>query len=78
MIKCRDGSGKFSRDQLNDDFCDCPDGTDEPGTASFSLPERISLCGLDIPGTTVDALVGSFKLREIKDLSCRFLFLCVS
>lgn len=35
VIKCRDGSGKFTRDQLNDDFCDCPDGTDEPGTASF-------------------------------------------
>jgi protein kinase C substrate 80K-H len=33
VIKCRDGSGRFSRDQLNDDFCDCPDGTDEPGTA---------------------------------------------
>ena len=43
VIKCRDGSGRFSRDQLNDDFCDCPDGTDEPGTASFSLPERLSL-----------------------------------
>lgn len=31
MIKCKDGSKKFSRDQLNDEFCDCPDGTDEPG-----------------------------------------------
>jgi protein kinase C substrate 80K-H len=40
VIKCRDGSGKFSRDQLNDDFCDCPDGTDEPGTASAFLPPR--------------------------------------
>ncbi|KAL2457413.1 Glucosidase 2 subunit beta [Abeliophyllum distichum] len=31
-IKCKDGSKKFSKSQLNDDFCDCPDGTDEPGT----------------------------------------------
>ncbi|KAJ7955456.1 Glucosidase 2 subunit beta [Quillaja saponaria] len=30
VIKCRDGSKKFAKTQLNDDFCDCPDGTDEP------------------------------------------------
>ncbi|KAJ6434050.1 hypothetical protein OIU84_017711 [Salix udensis] len=33
-IKCRNGSKKFNRAQLNDDFCDCPDGTDEPGTSA--------------------------------------------
>lgn len=33
-IKCRNGSKKFARVQLNDDFCDCPDGTDEPGTSA--------------------------------------------
>ncbi|KAM1217145.1 hypothetical protein ACFX2I_013356 [Malus domestica] len=27
IIKCKDGSKKFSRAQLNDNFCDCPDGT---------------------------------------------------
>lgn len=37
VIKCKDGSKKFSRAQLNDDFCDCPDGTDEPGPHSFFL-----------------------------------------
>ncbi|PUZ57232.1 hypothetical protein GQ55_5G413300 [Panicum hallii var. hallii] len=42
VIKCRDGSGKFSRDQLNDDFCDCPDGTDEPGTSA--CPEGKFYC----------------------------------
>lgn len=31
VIRCKDGSGKFNKAQLNDDFCDCPDGTDEPG-----------------------------------------------
>ncbi|KAF6147731.1 hypothetical protein GIB67_006704 [Kingdonia uniflora] len=34
FIKCKDGSKKFSKAQLNDDFCDCPDGTDEPGTSA--------------------------------------------
>ncbi|KAF5735681.1 glucosidase 2 subunit beta-like isoform X1 [Tripterygium wilfordii] len=33
-IKCKDGSKKFSKAQLNDDFCDCTDGTDEPGTSA--------------------------------------------
>ncbi|KAK6919837.1 Glucosidase II beta subunit, N-terminal [Dillenia turbinata] len=34
FIKCKDGSGQFTRAQLNDDFCDCLDGTDEPGTSA--------------------------------------------
>ncbi|KAL5147800.1 Glucosidase 2 subunit beta [Glycine soja] len=34
MIKCKDESKSFSRDRLNDNFCDCPDGTDEPGTSA--------------------------------------------
>ncbi|XP_010536811.1 PREDICTED: glucosidase 2 subunit beta-like [Tarenaya hassleriana] len=33
-IKCKDGSNKFTKAQLNDDFCDCLDGTDEPGTSA--------------------------------------------
>ncbi|XP_010230777.1 glucosidase 2 subunit beta isoform X3 [Brachypodium distachyon] len=42
VIKCRNGSGKFTRDQLNDDFCDCADGTDEPGTSA--CPEGKFYC----------------------------------
>lgn len=34
VIRCKDGSANFNKDQLNDDFCDCPDGTDEPGTSA--------------------------------------------
>ncbi|CAN1123374.1 Glucosidase 2 subunit beta [Linum perenne] len=34
VIKCKDGSNSFSRNRLNDDFCDCVDGTDEPGTSA--------------------------------------------
>ncbi|XVF19148.1 hypothetical protein REPUB_Repub11eG0084100 [Reevesia pubescens] len=33
-IKCKDGSKNFSKSQLNDGFCDCADGTDEPGTSA--------------------------------------------
>lgn len=32
VIACRDGSATFPKDRLNDGFCDCPDGTDEPGS----------------------------------------------
>ncbi|XVF14625.1 hypothetical protein REPUB_Repub09cG0077200 [Reevesia pubescens] len=34
VIKCKDGSKSFTRDRLNDNFCDCLDGTDEPGTSA--------------------------------------------
>ncbi|KAK4845432.1 hypothetical protein QYF36_004973 [Acer negundo] len=34
VIKCKDGSKSFTRDRLNDNFCDCIDGTDEPGTSA--------------------------------------------
>lgn len=33
-IKCKDGSNKFNKSHLNDDFCDCADGSDEPGTSA--------------------------------------------
>lgn len=36
FIKCKDGSKSFSKDRLNDNFCDCSDGTDEPGTSACS------------------------------------------
>lgn len=43
-IKCRDGSKKFDKARINDDFCDCPgDGTDEPGTSA--CPNGKFYCG---------------------------------
>lgn len=35
IFKCKDGSKKLNRAQVNDDFCDCPDASDEPGLSSF-------------------------------------------
>ncbi|KAK9922682.1 hypothetical protein M0R45_031135 [Rubus argutus] len=34
VINCKDDSKSFTRDRLNDNFCDCVDGTDEPGTSA--------------------------------------------
>ncbi|CAK7323985.1 unnamed protein product [Dovyalis caffra] len=43
VIKCKDGSKSFSKDRLNDNFCDCLDGTDEPGTSA--CPRGKFYCG---------------------------------
>lgn len=35
-FKCRDGSETFPLHFFNDDYCDCKDGSDEPGTTACS------------------------------------------
>ncbi|CAI5461319.1 unnamed protein product [Closterium sp. Yama58-4] len=36
-VRCRDGSRSIAVQRVNDDFCDCADGTDEPGTSACAL-----------------------------------------
>lgn len=36
-VKCKDGSTNFNKSRLNDDFCDCPDASDEPGYYTFFI-----------------------------------------
>lgn len=31
VFKCVDGTGSFPISKFNDDYCDCRDGSDEPG-----------------------------------------------
>ena len=33
---CKDGSLVLPIQRVNDDYCDCPDGSDEPGTCGHS------------------------------------------
>ncbi|GAU22606.1 hypothetical protein TSUD_135060 [Trifolium subterraneum] len=65
-IKCKDGSKSFSRDRLNDNFCDCSDGTDEPDSFDgvgwvAQLVELVELrvTGVGGPGVSVSVRVAS-------------------
>ncbi|XP_062206884.1 glucosidase 2 subunit beta-like isoform X4 [Phragmites australis] len=67
VIACRDGSGYFPRNRLNDGYCDCADGTDEPGTSA--CPEGKFYCR-NI-GDTPRLLFSSF----VNDKICASLYL---
>ena len=36
-FKCKDGLLTLAISQVNDDYCDCTDGSDEPGTSAIAL-----------------------------------------
>lgn len=36
QFKCKDGSQRIPLSKVNDDYCDCLDGSDEPGTSACS------------------------------------------
>jgi hypothetical protein len=33
-FQCKDGSRSIAASRVNDDYCDCDDGSDEPGTSA--------------------------------------------
>ncbi|CAO2182878.1 unnamed protein product [Urochloa humidicola] len=63
VIACRDGSGSFPRSRFNDGYCDCTDGTDEPGTSA--CPEGKFYC--KNIGDTPRLLFSSFVNDKICD-----------
>ncbi|XP_022646223.1 glucosidase 2 subunit beta-like [Varroa destructor] len=57
-FQCLDGSMKLPFSYVNDDYCDCPDGSDEPGTAACSRGKfhcvNLMHSPLDIPSSRVN------------------------
>ena len=44
VFVCEEGSTKLPSTAVNDDFCDCDDGSDEPGTAACAQSDRWFYC----------------------------------
>ncbi|KAJ7047793.1 glucosidase II beta subunit-like-domain-containing protein [Mycena alexandri] len=58
LWKCLDGSKEIPWDFVNDDACDCPDGSDEPGTSacpnSTFYCQNVGHIGATIPSSRVN------------------------
>lgn len=79
-FQCFDGSATFaSFDQVNDDFCDCLDGSDEPGTGACSHVAKASAsvaakfaCAWNSTAnlSETDPRLGLFRLSAVNDGIC--------
>ena len=59
--QCLDGSKQIAWSSVNDDYCDCPDGSDEPGqprttTPSLNADRRFSTGTSACPNSTFHCL----------------------
>ena len=46
LFSCGENGEKFPQNYVDDDYCDCPDGSDEPSTSACShLPGSVFACG---------------------------------
>ena len=72
---CADGSKAVDRSAVNDDFCDCPDGSDEPGTSAchgtsnfYCASEGRHLRALEVNDGVCDCCDGSDEWE--KQVAC--------
>ncbi|VVD05247.1 unnamed protein product [Leptidea sinapis] len=56
-FKCRKTEQRIPFENLNDDFCDCEDGTDEPSTNA--CPSGIFYCDTQFPKVTINSIPSS-------------------
>ena len=55
-FECLDGSGSVGSESLNDDFCDCEDGSDEPGTSACASGKFYCLSANNKLGVTISSM----------------------
>lgn len=60
QFTCDGGARRFGLARLNDNYCDCEDGSDEPGTSACSHTAAVFHCAnagffpLDLPTSRVN------------------------
>jgi protein kinase C substrate 80K-H len=64
VFTCLDGSRTIPHSAINDDYCDCPDGSDEPGTSACENSSVRFYCRNE------GHVPGSVKVSRVNDGIC--------